>query len=80
MQTTTSRVLMTGNTAEPERVMLRKWAELAAENGGSFAIRQEWAESQWYTTYTINWPDGMEAPNALAQAAVACGVSHGAGS
>ena len=80
MQTTTSRVLMTGNTAEPERVMLRKWAELAAENGGSFAIRQEWTESEWYTTYTINWPDGMEAPNALAQAAVACGVSHGAGS
>lgn len=54
---------MTGNTAEPERVMLRKWAETAAENGGSFAIRQEWTESQWYTTYTINWPDGMEAPN-----------------
>ena len=64
MQTTVSRVLMTGNTAEPERVMLRKWAETAAENGGSFAIRQEWTESQWYTTYTINWPDGMEAPNA----------------
>ena len=55
---------MSGNTAEPERVMLRKWAEHAAENGGSFAIRQEWTESQWYTTYTINWPDGMEAPNA----------------
>ena len=54
---------MSGNTAEPERVMLRKWAEHAAENGGSFAIRQEWTESQWYTTYTINWPDGMEAPN-----------------
>lgn len=49
---------MSGNTAEPERVMLRKWAEHAAENGGSFAIRQEWTESQWYTTYTINWPDG----------------------
>ena len=64
MPTTTSRGLMSGNTAEPERVMLRKWAEHAAENGGSFAIRQEWTESQWYTTYTINWPDGMEAPNA----------------
>lgn len=54
---------MTGSSAEPERVMLRKWAEIAAGNGGSFAIRQEWRESQCYTTYTINWPDGMEDPN-----------------
>ena len=59
---------MSGNTAEPERVMLRKWAEHAAENGGSFAIRQEWTESQGYTTHTINWPDGMEAPNARSEA------------
>ena len=76
MPTTTSRVLMSGNTAEPERVMLRKWAEHAAENGGSFAIRQEWTESQWYTTYTINWPVGMEAPNARSEARPACETSR----
>lgn len=62
-QTTTSRVLMTGHTAEPERVLLRKWADTAAANGGSFTIKQEWTEHQWYTTYTINWPDNMNVVN-----------------
>ena len=54
--TTVSRVLMSGGTAEPERDLLRKWAEHAAAKGGSFSIRQEWTENQWYTTYTIYWP------------------------
>lgn len=61
MMQTISRLLMTGTPAELERELLRKWAEHAAENGGSFAIKQEWTEQQWYTTYTINWPDGTEA-------------------
>ncbi len=64
-QTTTSRVLLSGNTAEPERAMLRKWAEIAAQKGGSFAIRQEWSESQWWTIYTINWPDNVDVPTNL---------------
>lgn len=59
---TTSRVLMGGNTAEAERVMVRKWAEHAAANGGSFSMRQEWTEQQWYTTFTINWPAATEQP------------------
>jgi hypothetical protein len=55
-RSTVSRILMIGNAAEPERVLLRKWAEYAAANGGSFAVRNEWTENQWYTTWTINWP------------------------
>lgn len=57
---TVSRVLMGGTATEPERELLRKWADHAAANGGSFSIRQEWAEQQWYSTWTINWPDGVE--------------------
>lgn len=54
---TVSRVLMSGMTQEPERVLLRKWAESAADNGGSFQIDTEWRDSQWWMTYTINWPE-----------------------
>lgn len=53
---TVSRVLLSGNTAEAERTLLRRWCEEAAAKGGSFSIKQEWTESQWFTTYTINWP------------------------
>jgi hypothetical protein len=56
---TVSRVLLSGHTAEAERILLRRWCEEAAAKGGSFLIRQEWTESQWFTTYTINWPDGV---------------------
>jgi hypothetical protein len=62
MQTTTSRVLMSGYTPEPEREMLRKWADHVAANGGSFSIKHEWTENNWWTTWVINWPDGVEAP------------------
>jgi len=58
---TVSRVLFSGTVAEPERQMLRKWAEWAAGNGGAFSIKQEWTENQWYTTYTIHWPENAEA-------------------
>ena len=58
--TTVSRVLMSGTTCEPERALLRKWAEHAAANGGSFSVRNDWTESQWYTTWTINWPRGTK--------------------
>ena len=59
---TTNRVLMSGNTAEAERVMVRKWAEHAAANGGSFEVRQAWTDQEWYTTVTINWPRAAEQP------------------
>jgi hypothetical protein len=56
---TVSRVLMSGNTAEKERELLRRWCEETAARGGSFSIVQEWSEQQWFATYTINWPDGV---------------------
>ena len=56
MHSTTSQVLMTGSYAEPEHELLRKWADYAASNGGSFSIEHKWFSSQWYTFYTINWP------------------------
>lgn len=62
---TISRVLMTGETAKREREVLHKWAERAAMFGGRFAIKQEWSESQWWTTFTIHWPN--EAVRAAAE-------------
>lgn len=56
MPVTVSRVLMMGEPSKRERDLLHKWAELAASGGGRFAIKQEWTESQWYTTFTIHWP------------------------
>ena len=38
---------------------MHKWCEYAASKGGSFAIEERWTESQWYTIYTINWPDDI---------------------
>ena len=54
--TTTSRVLLSGGTAEPERELLRKWADHAAAHGGSFSVRQEWSDQQWWSIWVINWP------------------------
>jgi hypothetical protein len=78
-------VLLSGNTAEPERTLLRRWCEEAAANGGSFSIKQEWTESQWFTTYTINWPDGVDASATGRHACrwfngrcIDCGRSYGA--
>jgi len=42
--------------------LLQRWCELSAANGGSFSIEQEWSASQWWTTYTIEWPDGIVIP------------------
>jgi hypothetical protein len=43
--------------------LLHRWCELAAANGGSFSVEQEWSKDQWWTTYTIEWPDGMTIPD-----------------
>lgn len=53
---TTSRVLMTGVATAVDREIIAKWAQWAAANGGSFAVKHEWTENNWYTTWTINWP------------------------
>lgn len=47
--------------------LLWRWCELAASNGGAFAISQEWTDRNWYTTYTIEWPEGMKIPEGAAQ-------------
>jgi hypothetical protein len=47
--------------------LLQRWCDLAAANGGSFAIEQAWTQSNWYTTYTIEWPEGMKIPEGAAQ-------------
>ena len=57
MTTTVSKVMLQVQDAEPERVMLRKWCEWAASNGGSFAVKQDYTDGKWWTEYTINWPD-----------------------
>jgi hypothetical protein len=36
-----------------------KWCDVAAEGGGTFSIDEEWAKSQWYQVFTIDWPDGV---------------------
>lgn len=55
---TISKVLF--NRSENDIVL--RWCELAAANGGSFAIEQKWEVSNWFTTYTIEWPDGIRLP------------------
>lgn len=45
--------------------ILLRWCELAAANGGSFFITQEWSVQQWWTTYTIEWPDAMKIPEGI---------------
>jgi hypothetical protein len=60
---------MSAEAMEPERVMLRKWCEWAAERGGSFAIENKWVGgigSYWATIYTINWPNTPEGARAAA--------------
>lgn len=46
--------------------LLQRWCELSAANGGSFSIEQEWSTNQWWTTYTIEWPDGIVIPEGAA--------------
>ena len=57
-RTTVSRVLYMGEQMDTERIMLRKACADAANNGGTFSIDNVF-DHQWYTVYTINWPDGL---------------------
>jgi hypothetical protein len=45
--------------------LLLRWCELAAANGGAFSVEQAWTDRNWYTTYTIEWPDGIQIPEGL---------------
>ena len=57
--TTVSRFLL--NSQREDAKLVLRWAEIAAANGGSFSVKNEWitSESNWFTTVTINWPDGV---------------------
>lgn len=63
MTTTISRILL--NSTRADAALVLKWAHIAAENGGSFSVKNEWVDSNWYSTITINWPS--EAMRATAQ-------------
>lgn len=58
-RTTVSKVML---TREKENEFMRRWCELAAANGGAFAVNQEYSDSKWWSTYTIEWPDGVAIP------------------
>lgn len=45
-----------------ENQLVQRWCELAASNGGSFSLEQAFADGQWWTTYTIEWPEGIRVP------------------
>ncbi len=64
---TICRVMISGATSEPERQLIRKWADWCASNGGSFGISQKWEDQQWWVTYTLNWPDRESAAAALGE-------------
>lgn len=53
---TTSRVLL--NSARDDAKMVLKWADLAAAQGGSFSVVNEYRGDDWYSVIVINWPDG----------------------
>ncbi|MGH8431455.1 MAG: hypothetical protein ACREUF_13740 [Solimonas sp.] len=50
----------------PENDLVQRWCELAASNGGTFSIEQESSGGHWWSTYTIEWPDGMPMPKGAA--------------
>ena len=56
MITTVNKYLL--NSTRPAVLLLLKWADLAAKNGGSFTIEEKYA-GDWLTTVTINWPGNM---------------------
>ncbi|SPA24562.1 hypothetical protein CBM2637_A150015 [Cupriavidus taiwanensis] len=47
----------------PENGLVQKWCEMAAANGGTFSVRQEFSGAQWWTHYTIEWPDCLRVPD-----------------
>lgn len=59
-RTTTSRILLNSDRADAKLVL--KWADLAAENGGTFSVTNAWTEGNWHSTVVINWPDSIAIP------------------
>jgi hypothetical protein len=51
---TTSRVLIS-TSGNDSRELLRKWANHAAEHGGSFSVQQVYS-GNWFEEWVINWP------------------------
>jgi hypothetical protein len=47
---------------QKQNELLQRWCDLAAANGGAFSIEQKWMERNWYSVYTIEWPDGIQIP------------------
>lgn len=44
--------------------LMRKWCEIAAENGGRFSITEYYKQgSAWFNRYEIVWPEGMKEPS-----------------
>lgn len=57
MTTTVSQIKFGSASEAGNKELLLKWCDDAAANGGSFSIETKYT-GDWYTTYTINWPDG----------------------
>lgn len=58
MTTTVSKVI---RTDEVVNEFMREWCDKVAANGGTFAISNTYETGYcWFTTYTIDWPEGMK--------------------
>lgn len=58
MTTTTSQILL--NSTRPAALAILKCAEWAAANGGSFSVKDEHTNGEWFTTIVINWPPAAQ--------------------
>ena len=65
MTTTVSRFLL-GSERDDAKLVL-KWADECAKHGGSFSVRNAYEEGTYYSTVTINWPEGMKVPEATGE-------------
>ena len=59
---TTSKVLMSGHTAEPIRKLLIETAEWITKNGGSYSVKIEHSSCEWWIIYEFNWPEHIPCP------------------
>ena len=67
MRQTKLKLLLTSPHAEKERELARKWADIAACNGGDVSAETAWTSSDWYIIWTINWPDHVTIPEGAVQ-------------
>ena len=60
MNVTISEIVRSSDTNND---LMRKWCEIAAQNGGRFAITEHYITGAcWFTRYEIFWPEGMKEP------------------